>query len=148
MARLDRAVLPGVANHVTQRGNRRLPVFFYDEGSRLHLQRLCNGLKRADVACLAWCLVDNQVHLIPVPQTDDGLRETLEEAHRRDTRHVNFRNGWLGHLFQARFANYPMADAPLLAAIRYGKNNPVTTGIVAQTEAKDGMAATYLANCL
>jgi len=28
MARLARIVIPGVAHHVTQRGNRRQPVFF------------------------------------------------------------------------------------------------------------------------
>ena len=28
MARLARIVIPGVAHHLTQRGNRRLPIFF------------------------------------------------------------------------------------------------------------------------
>jgi len=32
MARLARIVLPGVAHHVTQRGNRRLPVFLETRG--------------------------------------------------------------------------------------------------------------------
>ena len=31
MARLSRIVIPDVPHHVTQRGNRRLPVFFSDE---------------------------------------------------------------------------------------------------------------------
>ena len=31
MARLARVVVPDVAHHVTQRGNRRQPVFFGDE---------------------------------------------------------------------------------------------------------------------
>jgi len=30
MARLARLVIPGVANHVTQRGNRRQPTLFED----------------------------------------------------------------------------------------------------------------------
>lgn len=34
MARLPRIVIPGVAHHVTQRGNRRLPVFFCDGDRR------------------------------------------------------------------------------------------------------------------
>ncbi len=31
MARLARIVVPDIAHHVTQRGNRRQPVFFGDE---------------------------------------------------------------------------------------------------------------------
>jgi len=34
MARLPRIVIPDVPHHVTQRGNRRLPVFFSDEDRR------------------------------------------------------------------------------------------------------------------
>jgi len=134
MARIARVVLPDVAHHVTQRGNRRLPVFFSDEDRAFYCQLLRDGLSRADVACLAWCLMDNHVHLILVPRTADGLRAALGEAHRRYTRHVNFREGWHGHLFQARFASYPMDDAHLLAAIRYVENNPVAAGLVPHAE--------------
>ena len=31
MARLARLVIPDVAHHVTQRGNRRQPIFFSDD---------------------------------------------------------------------------------------------------------------------
>jgi REP element-mobilizing transposase RayT len=37
MARFARIVLPGVAHHVTQRGNRRQPVFFSDADRRRYL---------------------------------------------------------------------------------------------------------------
>ena len=134
MARLPRIVIPGVAHHVTQRGNRRLPVFFGDEDRRLYLDLLRDGLARADVRCLAWCLMDNHVHLVLVPATADGLRGALGEAHRRYTRHVNFREGWRGHLFQSRFASYPMDDAHLLAALRYVENNPVAAGMAARAQ--------------
>ncbi|MXO99367.1 hypothetical protein GRI97_10235 [Altererythrobacter xixiisoli] len=68
--------------------------------------------------CLAWCLMDNHVHLILVPQDAGGLRTALGEAHRRYTRHVNFREEWRGYLFQGRFASYPMEDAHLMTAVR------------------------------
>jgi putative transposase len=134
MARFARVVLPGVAHHVSQRGNRQLPVFFSDDDRRLYCQLLLDGCARADVVCLAWCLMDNHVHLILVPRTADGLRAALGEAHRRYTRHVNLREGWRGHLFQARFASYPMDDAHLLTAIRYVENNPVAAGLVRHAE--------------
>jgi len=134
MARLARVVIPGVAHHVTQRGNRRLPIFFSDDDRRTYLALLRDGCAQAGVRCLAWCLMDNHVHLILVPEDADGLRAALGEAHRRYTRHVNFREGWRGYLFQGRFASYPMDEAHLMAALRYVELNPVAAGIVPRAE--------------
>ncbi|MGF7150997.1 putative transposase [Sphingomonas zeicaulis] len=132
MARLARIVIPGVAHHVTQRGNRRLPIFFSDDDRAAYLALVAQGIAAAGVRCLAWCLMDNHVHLVLVPEDEDGLRAALGEAHRRYTSHVNAREGWRGYLFQGRFASYPMDDAHLIAAIRYVENNPVAAGLVAE----------------
>jgi REP-associated tyrosine transposase len=67
----------------------------------------------------------NHVHLILVPRDADGLRAALGEAHRRYTRHVNFREGWRGYLWQGRFSSFPMDEPYLLAAARYVELNPV-----------------------
>ena len=133
MARLARIVIPQVAHHVTQRGNRRLPVFFSVDDRRAYLALLAGACAASGTTCLAWCLMDNHVHLILVPQAEDGLRATLAEAHRRTTSRINFREGWRGHLFQARFASYPMDDAHLMVAVRYVENNSVAAGMVAQS---------------
>jgi putative transposase len=86
--------------------------------------------------CLAWCLMDNHVHLILVPLSEDGLRATLGEAHRRYSRRINFREGWRGYLFQGRFASYPMDDAHLMVAVRYVENNPVAAKMVAHAQGR------------
>ncbi len=83
MPHLARIVIPQVAHDVTQRGNRRLPVFFSDDDRELHLAEVRDGCAAAGVKCLAWCLMDNHVHLILVRETADGLRAALGEAHRR-----------------------------------------------------------------
>lgn len=132
MARLSRIVIPDVPHHVTQRGNRRLPVFFSDEDRAAYLALVREGCERHGVTCLAWCLMDNHVHLILVPASEDGLRGALAEAHRRYSRMVNFREGWRGYLFQGRFSSYPMDEAHLMVAVRYVENNPVAAGMVAQ----------------
>ena len=134
MARLARIVIPGVPHHITQRGNRRQPIFFSDADRLLYLDLLREGCAAARVECLAWCLMDNHIHLILVPATADGLRAALAEAHRRYTRHINASEGWTGYLFQGRFASYPMDDAHLMAAVRYVELNPVAAGIVARAE--------------
>jgi putative transposase len=134
MARLARVVIPEAAHHVTQRGNRRLPIFFSDADRAGYLRLLTAACGANGTRCLAWCLMDNHVHLILVPATADGLRATLAEAHRRYTRSINFREGWRGYLFQGRFASYPMDDGHLIAAVRYVENNPVAARMVERAE--------------
>ena len=125
MARLARVVIPGVAHHVTQRGNRRQPTFFCDEDYAAYLELMREWCGRLSVAVWGYCLMPNHVHLIVVPGSDDGLRQAVGEAHRRYTRLVNFRQGWRGHLWQGRFASYPMDENYLLAAACYIERNPV-----------------------
>ena len=134
MARLARIVIPDVPHHVTQRGNRRLPIFFSDDDRSAYLAELAAGCAATGTRCLAWCLMDNHVHLILVPASADGLRSALGEAHRRYTRRINFREGWRGYLFQGRFASYPMDEAHLIAAVRYVENNPVAAHMVERAE--------------
>ena len=58
------------------------------------------------------------VHLIAVPESEEGLARAIGEAHRRYTRRINFREKWRGHLWQERFASFPMDERYLLAAAR------------------------------
>ncbi|NKB59733.1 MAG: transposase [Alphaproteobacteria bacterium] len=129
MARLARVVAAGVPHHVTQRGNRRQPVFFGDDDYAAYLRLLADGCKAARVAVWGYCLMPDHVHLILVPKDPDGLRAALGEAHRRYTRHINMREGWRGYLWQGRFASFPMDKPYLLACARYVELNPVRAGL-------------------
>lgn len=130
MARLARVVAAGVPHHVTQRGNRRQPVFFRDEDYELYKSLLAEGCREAHVAVWAYCLMPNHVHLILVPKDEDGLRAALGETHRRYTRHVNLREDWRGYLWQGRFASFPMDGKHLLACARHVEMNPVRAKLV------------------
>lgn len=102
MARIARIVVPEVPHHVTQRGNRREPVFFEEADYDYYLTLLREAAERAKTEIWAYCLIPNHVHLILVPSHEDGLRATLGDAHRRYTRYINARNKWAGHLWQGR----------------------------------------------
>jgi putative transposase len=134
MCRLARIVVPGVPHHVTQRGNRRQQTFFSDADYALYRTLLAEFAAKACVAVWAYCLMPNHVHLILVPTTEHGLAAALGEAHRRYTRHVNFREGWRGFLWQGRFASFPMDEAHLLAAAQHVELNPVRAGLVRSPE--------------
>jgi putative transposase len=130
MARLARIVIPDLPHHITQRGVRRMDVFFTDEDRLQYLKNLAEQGKRFGVSYLAWCLMSNHVHLIAVPERENSLSLGVGEAHRRYTRYINFREGWRGYLFQGRFHSFPLEGDYLLSALRYVLRNPVRAKIV------------------
>jgi len=134
MARLARAVAPGMPHHVTQRGNRRQRTFFNDEDYQTYLKLMSEWCMKYQVAVWAYCLMPNHIHLIAVPETKDGLNLAVGEAHRRYTRQINFREGWRGHLWQGRFSSFIMDEKYLLACTRYVELNPVRTGLAKKPE--------------
>lgn len=125
MARIARVIAAGIPHHVTQRGNRRMQTFFHDEDYQAYITLLAEWCQKCGVEIWAYCLMPNHVHLIAVPESDDGLRRGIGEAHRRYSRMINFRENWRGHLWQGRFASFPMDETYLLAAARYVEMNPV-----------------------
>ena len=130
MARLARIVIPNLPHHVTQRGNRRQPVFFSDDDYQEYLSLLAHYTKQADVSVWAWCLMPNHVHLMLTPPNDGALRQALAETHRNYSRLINFRESWRGYLWQGRFASCPMDPAHTMMAARYIELNPVRAQLV------------------
>jgi REP-associated tyrosine transposase len=125
-------VVPGLPHHVTQRGNRREPVFLGAEDYRLYRRLIATAARRAGAEIWAYCLMPNHIHLIVTPADEDGLRATFAEAHRRYTGAINTRFHWTGHLFQGRFGAVVMDEPHLLAAARYIMLNPVVAGLVSR----------------
>jgi putative transposase len=134
MPRAARLVLPGIAHHVTQRGNRRQPTFFSDADYELYLRLIRHWCRKSGTSVWAWCLMPNHVHLVLVPTHEDGLRAALAPAHRSYTWEVNLRQGWRGHLWQSRFASFPMEEAHLHVCLRYVELNPVRAGLAERPE--------------
>ena len=134
MARLARVVVPEVPHHVTQRGNRRQDTFFCADDYRLYRDLMAQWCTHYGVEIWSYCLMTNHVHLICVPSSEEALGLAIGEAHRRYTRHVNFREKWRGHLWQGRFASYPMDEAHTLAAARYVELNPVRAKMTTRPE--------------
>jgi putative transposase len=134
MARIARIIAVGIPHHVTQRGNRRMPTFFCDEDYQAYISLMAEWCRKSGVEIWAYCLMPNHVHLIAVPEHDGGLRRGIGEAHRRYSRMINFRENWRGHLWQGRFASFPMDETYLLAAARYVELNPVRAQLVSNAE--------------
>ncbi len=134
MARIARFAVSGLPHHVTQRGNRRERVFFCDDDYELYRDLLASQCRSQGVACWAYCLMPNHVHLILVPDRGEALGRALGETHRRYSSVVNARLRVTGHLFQSRFGSVVMDEEHLMAAARHVTLNPVRAGLAARAE--------------
>ena len=130
MARIPRVVVPGVPHHVTQRGARRMQVFFDASDYALYRDLLGEQANRLEVAIWAYCLMPNHIHLVAVPGEGTALARALAETHRRYAVLVNRRYGWRGHLWQERFWSFPLDESHLRSVARYVLLNPVRAGLV------------------
>jgi REP-associated tyrosine transposase len=134
MARIARFVVPGLPHHLTQRGNRREAVFFGDDDYELYRDLLASQCRKNGVACWAYCLMPNHVHLILVPDREEALARALGETHRRYSSVINARLRVTGHLFQSRFGSAVMDEDHLVAAARYVALNPVRARLVGRAQ--------------
>jgi len=73
MPRNARCVMPGLAYHVTQRGTNRQRVFFTAADRSPYLRLLHAHLADAQLQVWAWCLMENHVHFVVVPEREDSL---------------------------------------------------------------------------
>jgi len=134
MPRLARTVFADLPHHVTQRGNRREDVFFTDDDRRAYLAWLKAYCDAHAVAILGYCLMTNHVHLIAVPDSEDGLQRALKPLHMRYAQRINRSRGWHGHVWQGRFFSSPLDEPYLWAALRYVERNPVRARMVRRAE--------------
>jgi len=111
-----------------------METFFAEADYREYLYLMAEWCNRCEVQVWSYCLMPNHVHLIAVPESEDGLRRAIGEAHRRYTRYINFQKGWKGHLWQGRFASFPMDEKYLISTARYIELNPVRAKLVKRAE--------------
>jgi putative transposase len=103
MPRHSRIVIPGLPQHLTQRGNNRQDVFFVDADRVKYLELLGEQCGKHGVRVLGHCLMTNHVHLIAVPQREDSLNLAVGRTHFIYTQYINRLHGRSGHLWQGRF---------------------------------------------
>jgi len=134
MARIARIVIPNIPHHIVQRGNRSQKVFFSSKDKEFYLNLLHKHAHESGLSLWAYCLMDNHIHLIVVPEKEDSLAKGIGDTNKYYTRMVNFRENWRGYLWQGRFSSFPLDGKYLYAAIRYVERNPVRAGIVEKAE--------------
>ena len=134
MARHPRISEPGTYHHITARGVNRCPIFQDDGDRRQFLALLRESHQRFGCRVLAFCLMDNHIHLTLL---DDHvtLSKTLHFLNGVYAKRFNLRHGRTGHLFERRFWSSMLAsDAYLVTCVKYVHRNPYEAGMVRTIE--------------
>lgn len=120
--------------HVTARGNGRQLLFESNDDRAVFLAMLRNRLRDEGTGLIAWCLMDNHVHL--VAHNENGAPSPFMHGLLTGyARYFNSRTGHVGHVFQGRFGCFPIeGERYLLAAVRYVHDNPAAAGICPAAE--------------
>lgn len=133
MARSPRLDIPGIAQHVVQRGNNRLPCFLDDEDRQRYLQCLRQALLRYGCHLHAYVLMSNHVHLLMTPQEKGAVSRLMHTFSRNYVGLFNGRHGRTGTLWEGRFKSCLVdSDGYFLACSRYIELNPVRAWMVAE----------------
>ena len=96
MPRVARIVAPGFPHHVTQRGNRREPVFFEDADRQAYLMLLMEYKDKYGLSIWSHCLMTDHVHFVVAPQAADSLARTMRDTHQAYSSWLNRRLGQSG----------------------------------------------------
>ncbi|RYG38599.1 MAG: transposase [Burkholderiales bacterium] len=133
MARLPRPDLPGIPQHIVQRGNNRLPCFLDDEDRQRYLQLLLEALGRFGCRLHAYVLMDNHVHLLMTPGEAGAVSRLMHAFARNYAGLFNHRHGRSGTLWEGRYKSCLVdSDGYFLACSRYIELNPVRAWMVAE----------------
>lgn len=127
--RRPREELDGGIFHVYARGNAKQAIYLDDLDRRMYLGLLGLAIKKRRWRCLAYCLMDNHVHLL-LETPPAGLAGGMQWLHGVYAQTFNERHHRVGHLFQGRYGSVRvMTDGQLWALLRYVGVNPVEAGL-------------------
>ncbi len=126
MPRQLRYNLPGIPQHVIQRGNNRQATFFSDEDYMRYLVDLKSASDQHQCEVHAYVLMTNHVHLLMTPHKGDGIAKTMQSLGRRYVVYINQTYRRTGTLWEGRYkAALIDSECYLLTCYRYIELNPV-----------------------
>lgn len=116
--------------HAMVRGNERKKIFMSDEDRERFVSILREKSRQKEFSILAYCLMDNHIHLL-LQEGKDQLNRIMKRISVSYVFYFNKKYKRTGHLFQDRFKSEPVEDERyLLSAVRYIHNNPVKAKLV------------------
>jgi putative transposase len=135
MARLTRICLPGMPQHIIQRGNNRQVCFGSEEDFSNYAYLLSKYSDEFEVSIHAWVFMTNHVHLLATPKRANGISSMMQALGRRYVRYFNYSYQRTGTLWEGRFKSCVVdAESYLLTCMRYIELNPVRANMVSSPD--------------
>jgi putative transposase len=107
------------------RGNARQTIFHKHEDYQAFLRVLGEGLERYPVELFSFTLMPNHWHMVLRPGEDGQMGRLLRWVTATHTQryHAHYHTSGQGHVYQARFKSFPVADDDhFLVVCRYVKH--------------------------
>lgn len=131
MARQPRFTIPGIPQHIIQRGNNREPCFYAEEDYSRYRDDLIEAAKKNQANIHAYVFMTNHVHLLATPQHEHSITHMMQDLGRKYVRYINHTYKRTGTLWEGRFkASLVDSDTYLLTCMRYIELNPVRANMV------------------
>jgi putative transposase len=131
MPRKPRHRIPGLPQHVVQRGNDRRATFRESADYALYRRYLREALDEHCCELHAYCLMGNHVHLLLTPRRADSISKVVQSVGRRYVQYFNRAHERTGTLWEGRYkANLIQDDLYALMCYRYIELNPTRAGLV------------------
>lgn len=129
--RQPRYLVPGIPQHVIQRGvNRQLTFFAPDDYAR-YIECLGKGAARYGCLVHAYVLMTNHTHLLVTPLEERSIPQLIQVIGREYVQPLNKSYTRSGPLWEGRYRASPVQDDEyLLTCQRYIELNPVRAGMV------------------
>lgn len=134
MGRKRRVWFPNAMYHITNRGNRKMAIF-YDECDYLkYLELLEETRKRYPFILHSYCLMTNHIHL-QLQTQQYSISITMKYLNTLYAKYFNQRHDLVGHLFQGRYgAELINSTAYERDVSKYIHLNPVEAYMVKKAE--------------
>jgi putative transposase len=131
MSRKSRFLLPGMPQHVIQRGHNREPCFFAEEDYQRYLHDAHEAALKNRLQIHSYVLMTNHVHLLVTPEQPFSVMHAMQDLGRKYVRYINHSYKRTGGLWEGRYkASLVDSEAYLLTCMRYIEMNPVRAGMV------------------
>ena len=131
MPRKPRFNLPGVPQHIIQRGNNREPCFLAEGDYRRYLDDLNDVAIKFNCQIHAYVLMTNHVHLLTTPSSEHGIGQMMQALGRRYVYYINHTYRRTGTLWEGRYkACLVDCKAYLLTCIRFMELNQIRACMV------------------
>ena len=129
--------------HIILRGIGRQILFEDTEDHERFLTTLKRYRRELGFEVVAWCLMENHVHLL-LRDVHDQIDLIMKKLAGSYAQYFNRKYDRSGHLFQDRYRSEPVPDeAYLLTVIRYIHRNPEKAGICRAQEYRWSSYAKY-----